>query len=75
MRITIDLPDEVYRNLKTLAAKRGGTIRQILLEGLDLVQRESHRPKKRFELPVVRSGRADKLEINSEKIYDLIGFP
>jgi hypothetical protein len=75
MRTTIDIPDETYRKIRTLAAQRGGTIREIVLEGLALVEREKLKPKKRFELPLVPSTRTGKLDIDNQGIYDLIGFP
>ena len=75
MRTSIDIPNETYRRIRTLAAKRGGTIREIVLEGLDLVERETLRPKRQFDLPLIPSTRIDKLEIDNERIYDLIGFP
>jgi len=40
MRMTIDIPDELYRELKIVAAKRGTTLRQVVREALD---REIHR--------------------------------
>jgi hypothetical protein len=75
MRTTIDIPDETYRHIRILAAERGETIRQLVLEGLEMVKQSRPTPKKHFELPVIRSSRPGSLEINNETIYDLIEFP
>lgn len=75
MRTTIDIPDETYRSIKILAVERGSTVRELVLEGLDLVKRTGHRPHQRFELPVIHSANPGSLVIDNETIYDLIDFP
>jgi hypothetical protein len=77
MRTTIDIPDEKYRTLKVLAAGRNSTVRQMVLDGLDLVmmKQSTDPPSKRLKLPLIQSTRKDMLVIDSEKIYDLIDFP
>jgi hypothetical protein len=77
MRTTIDIPDETYRNLKMIAAEKNSTVRQIVLNGLDLImlQRNSLPPAKRLKLPLIRSTRKDLLDIDNEKIYEIIDFP
>jgi hypothetical protein len=75
MRTTLDIPDDVYRTIKVLAAERGETIRQIVLDGLEMVTLTQKAPRKRFELPVIRSSRPGSLVIDNETIYDLIDFP
>ncbi len=75
MRTTIDIPDETYKNVKILAAQRGSSVRQLVLEGLELVQQTRQKPRTRFELPIIPSTSGKKLVIDNETIYDLIGFP
>jgi hypothetical protein len=76
MRTTIDIPDETYRELKMKAAREGKTVREIALRG---IERELHpappRPAVKFELPIIRSNRTDLVDLDSEKVYDLIDFP
>jgi hypothetical protein len=43
--------------------------------GPESVEQPGLTPKKRFELPVIRSSRPGSLAIDNETIYDLIGFP
>jgi hypothetical protein len=75
MRTTVDIPDETYRAIRILAAERGETFRQIVLEGLEMVKKAKQAPAKRFEVPVIHSSRPGTLVIDNETIYDLIDFP
>jgi hypothetical protein len=77
MRTTIDIPDEIYRSLKRIAAEKNSTVRQMVLDGLDLIllQKDTRPPVKRLKLPLIHSTRKDKLVIDSEKIYEFIDFP
>lgn len=77
MRTTIDIPDETYKRVKIFAAEKNSSVRQLVLDGLDLLmlQRNSQPPANRLKLPLVRSARTDTLEIDNEKIYEIIDFP
>ena len=62
MRTTLDIPDEVYRRLKVKAAVEGETLREIALRGIlreidGPFEQPIDAPRKRFELPVIRSAR------------------
>jgi hypothetical protein len=75
MRTTIDIPDETYRRLKVKAAREGTTIREIVLEGLELVEHDKRTtPRKRFEIPVIRSKRPGTLHLTNEQIDELTAF-
>ena len=75
MRTTVDIPDETYRAVKVLAAERGTTIRQVFLEGLELVRQQKLKVRRPLDLPLIRSTRPDKIDLTNEQIYDIIGFP
>ena len=76
MRTSLDIPDETYRAVKILASQRGTTVRQLVLEGLALVARSAPPGKrKRFEIPTIPTTRTDKIDLDKEAIYDIIGFP
>lgn len=75
MRTTIDIPDDIYRAIKILAAERGDTLRELVLEGLEMVKQAKQAPQQRFEVPVVRSSRPGSLAIDNEAIYDIIDLP
>jgi hypothetical protein len=75
VRTTIDIPDETYRKVKMLAAERGTTVRELVLEGLEIVKEGKQTlPRKRFEIPVIRSKRPGTLHLTNEQIDDLTAF-
>jgi len=53
MRTTIDVPDELYRTVKVMAAERGATLRELVLEGLHMVMRAKQTTAAGFELPEI----------------------
>jgi hypothetical protein len=76
MRTTVDIPDEIYRNLKARAAEEGASVKQLLLRGAESVLREPGENKvPRLRAPILNKGKQGTLKINNRKIYELIGFP
>ncbi len=77
MRTTIDIPDETYKSIKRIAVEDETTVRQMVLDGLSLLlQMRKNRPVgKKLDLPLIRSTRGEVLDIDNEKIYELIDFP
>jgi hypothetical protein len=76
MRTTLDIPDEAYRRLKIKAAVEGKTIRKIALRGiLREIDEEDSPPLPRLSEPILKSYAPGSIDIDNEKIYDLIGFP
>ncbi len=77
MRTTIDIPDETYKSVKMIAVEDDSTVKQMVLDGLKLLlmHRASRSSRSRLQLPLIRSTRTDMLEIDSEKIYEIIDFP
>lgn len=76
MRTTIDIPDDAYRRLKIKAATEGQTIRRIALRGiLREVDEQDAAPLPRLSEPVLKSHAPGSIDIDNERIYDLIGFP
>ena len=74
MRTTIDIPDEIFREIKITAAEEGKTFREIALRRL---RRETHetspRPKvRKLELPLIRSSRPGTLNLTNEMIDDIL---
>jgi plasmid stability protein len=76
MRTTLDIPDEAYRRLKIKAATEGETVRKIALRGI-LREIEEHRTPAlpRLSEPILKSYAPGSIDIDNERIYDLIGFP
>jgi hypothetical protein len=76
MRTTVDIPDVVYRELKAKALGENRSVKELILRGVETVLRsKSVKKNKRISLPLVRSKRPGSLEVDNDKIYDLISFP
>ncbi len=75
MRTTIDIPDDIYRELKIKSAREGTTVRQILLRGIqhELEGAVENRVRK-LELPLIRSSRPGTLNLTNEQIDELTAF-
>ena len=75
MRTTVDIPDEVYKSVKILAAERGTTVRELVLEGLETVMRTRTGGRKGFGSTEAPQAELESLESDHETSDDLIGFP
>ena len=76
MRTTVDIPDPVYRRLKTRAASEGRSAKELILRGVEHVLRGNHhKAGRRVKLPIVRSKRPGKVRLDNAKIYEIISFP
>ena len=76
MRTTVDIPDTLYRELKSKAAREKVTVKQLILRGVQVELRSrSNKRKRRVSFPIIRSKRPGTLEIDNAKIYELISFP
>ena len=74
MRTTIDIPDEIYRTIKIIAAERGITVRELMLEGVELVRQQPRTACERFAVPVIPSKRPGTLNLTNEQIDELTAF-
>ena len=76
MRTTVDIPDAVYRRLKTRAASEGSSAKALILRGVEQVLNVSGRkPRRRVALPIVRSKHPGTVQLDNAKIYAIISFP
>jgi hypothetical protein len=76
MRTTVDIPDPVYRRLKTRAASEGSSAKELILRGVRQVLNEPRRKSsRRVKLPIIRSKQPGTLELDNEKIFEIISFP
>ena len=71
MRTTIDIPDGVYRELKSKAALEGSTVKSIVLK---LVRRELDGGKQasRTEFPLIRGKESRKLNLTNAEIEEIL---
>ena len=78
MRTSVEIPEPVYREMKIRAATEGTTIREIILEGVQLrlragkaAPRETARPR----FPAIESRKPGSLKLGEEGVYEYILFP
>ena len=76
MRTTVDIPDPVYRRLKSRAASEGSSAKELILRGVQEVLKEGRRKsRRRIKLPIIRSKQPGTLELDNDKIFEIISFP
>ncbi|HTS13576.1 MAG TPA: hypothetical protein VMH00_15770 [Candidatus Limnocylindrales bacterium] len=76
MRTTVDIPDPVYRRLKSRASREGSSAKELILRGVQrLLKDRPRRSRRRVKLPIIRSKRPGTLDLNNDKIFEIISFP
>ena len=76
MRTTVDIPDSLYQELKTKAAREKRSVKELILRGVEVeVGLRKRKAGRRITFPLVKSRRPGTLEVDNEKINDLISFP
>ena len=76
MRTTVDIPDAIYRRLKSRAASEGRSTKALILRGVNEVLRTTRRKTTRkVSLPIVRSKRPGSVELDNARIYEIVSFP
>jgi len=76
VRTTVDIPDTLYRELKSKAAREKRSVKELILRGVEVELRVRVKKRsRRIALPIVPSKRPGTLEIDNAKIFELIPFP
>lgn len=76
MRTTVDIPDPVYRRLKSRAASEGSSAKEVILRAVQSILKESPRKsRKRVRLPLIKSKQPGTLDLDNATIYEIISFP
>jgi hypothetical protein len=76
MRTTVDIPDALYRELKSKAAREKRSVKELILRGVEVELRVRRKKSaRRITLPIISSKSPGTLEIDNAQIYDLIPFP
>lgn len=76
MRSTVDIPDPIYRRLKSRAASEGVSAKELILRGIELILKKGPRKsRRRMKLPLIRSKQPGTLDIDNAKIFEVIPFP
>jgi hypothetical protein len=75
VRTTVDIPSDLYRQLKEQAAARGCSIRELVVAGAETVLLREQRPRnRRVQFPLISSD-GPKVDLTNEQIYEYIEFP
>jgi hypothetical protein len=76
VRITIDIPDGLYRQLTAKAAREKRSVKELILQSVEtgLHLRRTNK-RRRVSLPIISSKRPGSLRIDSAKIFEIIPFP
>lgn len=74
MRTTVDIPDPIYRQLKSRAALRGCSVKELILRGVEveLQGQAGQVPRTRVDLPLIRSKRPGWLKLSNKSINEII---
>ena len=79
MQTTVDLPDALYRKGVALAASRGATVEQLIVEAVakavqaDLRSSASDPGNGEVKLPLIQSKRPGTLDLSSFDFDELLG--
>jgi hypothetical protein len=76
MRTTIDIPDPVYRQLKSKAGLEGRSVKELILQWIDLELNGKHGQDRsyRVKLPLIRNKNPGSLKLTNAQINALL-FP
>ena len=76
MRTTVDIPDPLYRQLKSRAAREGCSVKDLILHGVQGELRVARKDgRRRMSLPLISAKKPATLEIDNAKIFEIIPFP
>ena len=70
MRTTVDLPDALFKRVKSEAALRGMRLREFIAQALEqsLVEHRDDLKSKRVRLPLIRSGGGHSIDLTREQV-------
>jgi hypothetical protein len=74
MRTTVDIPDPIYRQLKSRAAVQGCSVKQLILQGVEMELRgaSGQRNKARISLPLIKSRHPGRLRLTNKAINEIL---
>jgi mRNA-degrading endonuclease RelE of RelBE toxin-antitoxin system len=76
MRTTVDIPDTLYRKLKSRAARERRSVKDLILRSVeDELEPHRKKAKRRISLPLIRSKRPGTVRLDNAKIFEIIPFP
>ena len=75
MRTTIDMPDALFRKTKAVAALRGSSMKELIIQAVEREVTAIVAPakRKRIKLPLVKSRSGRKLDLTGFDFDELLG--
>ena len=75
MRTTIDMPDALFRRTKAVAALRGSSMKELIIQAVEREVTAIAPPakRKRIKLPIIRSWKGRKLDLTGFDFDELLG--
>ncbi len=76
MRTTVDIPDPIYRRLKSAAAIQGCSVKELVLRGVkaELEGTRGRRRGRAIRLPIIDSHKPGWLRLTNRKVNGIL-FP
>jgi hypothetical protein len=75
MRTTVDIPDPIYRRLKSAAALQGCSVKELVLRGVMTELNDTKvRRRKKVQLPIFGSKKPGWLHLTNSQINEIL-FP
>ncbi len=76
VRTTVDIPDSLYRKLKSKAAGEGRSVKELILRGVETeLEVKTGRHVRHVSLPLVPSKNPGSVFLDNAKIFEIIPFP
>lgn len=75
MRTTIDMPDDLFRKTKAVAALRGSSMKDLIIQAVEREVTSVAPPPKRHrvKLPLIHSPSGRKVDLTNFDFDDLLG--
>ncbi len=74
MRTTIDIPDQLYKQMKAKAALQGRTVKEIVLRGVEKEMQDTlvKKKTKRVQLPLIHGKGTQKINLTNAEIEEIL---
>jgi hypothetical protein len=75
MRTTLDIPDPIYRELKSEAALEGRSVKELVLSRITRSPHNSPDSLQKIQFPAIKAKKPGSLKLGAEGVYEYIPFP
>jgi hypothetical protein len=75
MRTTIDIPDQLYKQVKARAALQGRTVKEFVLKGVEKEMQDTPVKKtktKRIQLPLIHGKGTQKIDLTNVDMDEIL---